>query len=64
MRGNGLPRQANDGLYPQVVRIELLIRMEIIFRRDYQITNWLDRIERQNESQPPLGKDSIAHYIL
>ena len=64
MRRNGLPRQANDGLYPQVVRIELLIRMEIIFRRDYRITNWLVRIESQNESQPPLGKDSIAPYIL
>ena len=64
MRRNGLPRQANDGLYPQVIRIELLIRMEIIFRRDYRITNWLVRIESQNESQPPLGKDSIAPYIL
>ncbi|MBP94390.1 hypothetical protein CMK18_00380 [Candidatus Poribacteria bacterium] len=64
MRRNGLPRQANDGLYPQVIRIELLIRMEIIFRRDYRITNWLVRIESQNESQPPLGKDSILHYIF
>ena len=64
MRGNGLPRQANDGLYPQVIKIELLIRMEIIFRRDYRITNWLVRIESQNESQPPLGKDSILHYIF
>ena len=64
MRGNGLPQQTNDRLYPQVIRIELLIRMEIIFRRDYRITNWLDRIESQNESQPPLGKDSILHYIF
>jgi len=64
VRRNGLPRQTNDGLYPQVIRIELLIRMEIIFRRDYRITNWLVRIESQNESQPPLGKDSIAPYIL
>ena len=64
MRRNGLPQQTNDRLYPQVIRIELLIRMEIIFRRDYRITNWLVRIESQNESQPPLGKDSILHYIF